>query len=80
MRKNNETFTKSSALLKMKKGELKYLLEAKLILKHGSVPERARLQLNNNIIIINEIFIQDVHFSVTYIAINMYPVINIKLK
>ena len=32
---------------------------------------------NNNII--NEIFIQDVHFSVTYIAINMYPVINVKL-
>ena len=32
------------------------------------------------IIIINEIFIQDVHFSVTYIAINMYPVINVKLK
>ena len=26
------------------------------------------------IIIINEIFIQDVHFSVTYIAFNMYPV------
>ena len=26
------------------------------------------------IIIINEIFMQDVHFSVTYIAINMYTV------